>query len=94
MDNIIFEVCYARSDRDIFHIAIKTRHSMTVIEALNYIDFFSCYPEIGLDKLSCGIFSKKVTLHYVIQNEDRLEIYRPLNISPIAARRLRATSSK
>ena len=94
MASSIFEVCYAKSDADIFHISLKSKSCMTVIEVLNYINFFSLYPEIDSDNLACGIFAKKVAPDYVMQNDDRLEIYRPLKVTPLAARRLRANSSK
>jgi len=39
-----------------------------------------------------GIFSHKITdpEHYVMRNEDRLELYQPLILSPMAVRRARA----
>lgn len=48
------------------------------------------FPEIDLAVNAVGIFSKKVSLDYVLSNGDRVEIYRPLLIDPKQARRKRA----
>ncbi|MDW3095121.1 MAG: RnfH family protein [Gammaproteobacteria bacterium] len=48
------------------------------------------YPNISLDKHEVGIFGELVSLETVLQEGDRVEVYRPLAIDPMEARRLRA----
>lgn len=45
--------------------------------------------EINAD-LALGVFSKRVDNSYILQDGDRLEIYRPLLLTPAQARQLRA----
>lgn len=47
-----------------------------------------------IDALIVGIFGKRRSLDYELQNGDRVEIYSPLLIDPKQARRDRAKRSK
>ena len=51
-------------------------------------------PEIDLTRNPVGIFGKRVALDTPLTDHDRVEIYRPLIISPTEARRLRAANRK
>ena len=42
--------------------------------------------------LEYGVFGFRQPLDYVLTNGDRVEVYRPLEMSPTEARRLRAAS--
>ncbi len=44
----------------------------------------------GNDPNPVGVFGKKVTHDTILKPDDRVEIYRPLLLSPTEARRLRA----
>lgn len=52
------------------------------------------YAELGLENLSVGIFGKRKTLDTEVMDNDRVEIYRPLQIDPKEARRRRAQLNK
>lgn len=41
-----------------------------------------------------GIFNQSVELDYVLQDGDRIEVYRPLQIDPKTARKIRAERKK
>ncbi len=54
------------------------------------------FPEIDLDNAAMGIFSRKLDgkrapapEDYVLKPRDRVEIYRPLTVTPMQARKLR-----
>ncbi len=52
---------------------------------------------LGVDSaasLSLGIFGNKCTPKTVLSDHDRVEIYRPLRLSPTEARRLRASTAE
>ena len=48
------------------------------------------FPEINLDDCDLGVFGKVVPEDYVLQDGDRIEIYRPLIADPREIRRQRA----
>ena len=48
------------------------------------------FPQLDLEKLALGIFSRRIGHDQVLATGDRVEIYRPLVISPGEARRRRA----
>ncbi len=41
-----------------------------------------------------GIFNQSVELEYILQDNDRIEVYRPLQIDPKTARKIRAEKKK
>lgn len=49
-------------------------------------------PEIDLDVVEVGVYGLKQGLDFTLSDNDRVEIYRPLLVSPTEARRLRAKS--
>ena len=52
------------------------------------------FNEIDLDKVGIGIFGKIVEFDQILQDQDRVEIYRPLATDPMQARRKRADIQK
>ena len=83
------EVAYALLERQ-FLRAIKLERGATVREAMVASGVLSEFPQIDLESVSVGIFSKRITLDASLSDGDRVEIYRPLLVSPTEARRLRA----
>ena len=83
------EVAYALLERQ-FLKAIKLERGATVREAIVASGVLSEFPQIDLESASVGIFSKRITLDTPLSDGDRVEIYRPLLVSPTEARRLRA----
>ena len=73
----------------------------TAYEAAEQSGITKAFPEIDLATSPMGIFSelldgKKLPLpaEYVLEQKDRVEIYRPLTIDPKAARLARAAKKK
>ncbi len=52
------------------------------------------YPGLDLDQQAVGIYGVQRDRDTVLGPHDRVEIYRPLEVSPTQARRLRARSSR
>ncbi|ALA23755.1 rnfH ubiquitin family protein [Piscirickettsia salmonis] len=46
--------------------------------------------QLVVDALECGVWNRQVRLDHLLQEGDRIEIYRALLIDPKEARRLRA----
>lgn len=89
---ISVEVAYARPDCQRI-IALLVPKGTTVGEAITLSGILMVFPEIDLTQQKTGIFSRPVPLTAVLTNSDRVEIYRPLLISPMEARRKRAKAS-
>lgn len=66
----------------------------TILQAIESSKILEKYPEIDLQEQHVGIYGYRYGLDHVIENGDRIEIYRPLEVSPTEARRLRAKASQ
>lgn len=71
-------------------ICIKVQDDCNVEQAINQSGILQRYPEIDLNKVKVGIFSKVCKLTDDLYEGDRIEIYRPLIIDPKDARKNRA----
>ena len=86
------ELCYARAEVQAV-VALKLPAGTTAKEAVSRSGLARRFPELdGSQPL--GVYGKRVTEDYVLQEGDRLEILRPLMVDPKEARRLRAKKTK
>lgn len=83
-------VVYARSEAEIKVVSLELPSGSTVEQAIDRSGVLVSFPDINLAVNKVGIFSKLVSLDKVLNQNDRVEIYRPLKIDPKAARRDRA----
>ena len=83
------EVVYALPQRQ-FLRRLQLPSGSTAEAAIRMSGVLSERPEIDLYSARIGIFSQSVTLDTILKSGDRVEIYRPLAMSPTNARRLRA----
>lgn len=86
---IRIELIYATPEAQVLHV-VEFNDQSTVKAAIEQSNILVKHPELSIDSLEVGIFGKKVDLDTVLNNGDRIEIYRPLTIDPKEARRLRA----
>lgn len=85
------EIFYSpAADTPLFSCSLCLENGATVAEALEISGLSKQYPEIN--SMPLGIFSKPATLDTILENGDRLEIYRPLSSDPKIKRRARAKS--
>ena len=87
------EVAYALSHQQ-FLRRLKMPSGSTVRQAIVQSGVLSKFPDIDLKSVKVGIFSLPVDLDVLLNSGDRVEIYRPLILSPTDARRLRADRQK
>ena len=88
-DFIHIEVAYGTSvDQSL--IELKVPFGTTLIEAVRLSGITQQYPEIDIENSVKGIFSKIADDDRMLQEHDRVEIYRPLKVDPKEARRRRA----
>ena len=88
-DLLEVEVVYARPDQQLL-IQLKVPGGSTAREAIVLSNILNDIPALDLETLVVGIFARRVTLDYILKAGDRVEIYRPLTMSPVEARRWRA----
>jgi len=69
---------------------VRVPTGTTVEQAIKLSKLMDEFPEIDLLKNKLGIFSKFTQRDTILQDNDRIEIYRPLKIDPKEARRIRA----
>lgn len=81
-------------------IGLRVPRGTTAWEAVKKSGIADEFPEIDLETAAMGIFSRKLDgkraptpRDYVLKPRDRIEIYRPLRITPMEARKLRAATA-
>lgn len=88
------EVVYAAVDRQVL-LSVAVPSGDTVRAAVKGSGIGAHFPELDLDSCPLGIFGKAVADPAVqlVQEGDRIEIYRPLLADPKEVRRLRAAKA-
>ena len=86
-------VVYALPERQ-FREVVNMAPGSTVRDAVLVSGVLGEFSEIDLETVPVGIFSHRVELNTRLADGDRVEIYRPLQLSPTEARRLRAQRKK
>lgn len=85
-------VAYAAVHRQI-EIKLTVEESCTVALAIQRSGVLNQFPEIEIGRAAVGIHSRRVALDSLLQNNDRVEIYRPLQIDPKQARLVKAKAN-
>lgn len=62
----------------------------TVQQALTLSGFFDDFPEHQTDTVKVGIYGQQCALDRIVNDKERIEIYRPLVFDPMESRRRRA----
>ena len=89
---IVVEVAYALPEKQYLqHVTLQ--QGATVEEAIRASGLLELRTDIDLSKNKVGIYSRPVKLADVLQDGDRVEIYRPLIADPKELRRQRAEKS-
>lgn len=93
MHTIDVQIVYAWSKKAWIKDLTVSRGSTPseVIELSGILDEF---PSLSLKELHYGVFSKRVDQHYLMNDGDRLEIYRQLTADPKTVRRELAKAGK
>lgn len=84
------ELVYVALDKTTVHMPLNLKSEATVVDALNASGIYGTHPETR--DMPVGIYTKQVSLHQVLREGDRIEIYRPLLLDPKEKRRQKAKS--
>jgi len=74
----------------VFLRELELQPGATVATALAACGLQQARPELDLGRAAVGIHGRKVGRDRALRDGDRVEVYRPLRIDPMQARRLRA----
>ncbi len=86
-------VIYAHPDRQI-EIALLIEENCTIAVAVQRSGILQQFPEIVIGRTPLGIFGCRAAWDDLLKENDRIEIYRPLQIDPKQARVLRTKVKK
>lgn len=92
-DTIEVEVVYALAERQAL-VAVEIAAGATVGDAVEQSGIAKQFPEQDLSACRLGIWGRLVDIDQVLNDGDRVELYRPLNIDPREARRKLAAEGK
>lgn len=82
-------LCFAQADR-VWLEELTLPQGTTLAEAVQASQFPIEFPDVEWRQTGLGVFGKKLPLHTVVQDQDRIEIYRTLAFEPNESRRRRA----
>ncbi len=89
MNKIHVEVAYAQPEIQKI-ITLDVEVNSTIEEVIIQSGIMTIFPEIDLQRQKIGVFSKPRHLTDIVNEGDRIEIYRQLTIDPKEARRAKA----
>lgn len=82
------EVVFALADRQEL-LVVELPDGSTVDAAIETSRLARQFPDVDFDALQAGIWGKPITRSHVVKEGDRVELYRPLEMDPREARRLK-----
>lgn len=101
-DKISISLAYAVDKHTQLYREVEITQGSTILDALQYVGWLQDFPDLAIwcqnhqqnepakKDWFVGVFSQKKALNYVLQPNDRIEIYRSLIIDPMKKRRNRA----
>ena len=92
-ETINVEVAYAEPDKQLI-LPVNIDVGTTVGGAIVQSGIMMKFPDLDIENSKVGIFGKATKMTTVLQDTDRVEIYRPLIADPKEVRRKRAAEGK
>ena len=83
------EILFSPSPNNIERYCVAIDEQTTLQAAIQASGLLNKHTNWDIHTLEAGIYGKKVPLETVLKPQNRIEIYRPLQIDPKAARRKR-----
>ncbi|MCW8832023.1 MAG: RnfH family protein [Colwellia sp.] len=92
-ETIQIEVVYGLAHKQKL-LSLPVNQGATVEQAIIESGIINLFPEIDLTVNKVGIWNKAVKLSQVVEDLDRIEVYRPLIADPKEVRKRRAEKAK
>ena len=89
MANISVELVFALPDRQVLR-PITLEEGSTVADVISKGNLEKDFPGLEFDNTQAGVWGQPVGRDHVVRDGDRVELYRPLEMDPREARRLKA----
>ena len=89
-DDLEVTVCYASSTTTIWYKTCQLPRGACVRDAIEASGFEREFPAVNWVEAGIGIFASRCEIDTPLNDQDRLEIYRPLVFDPKESRRRRA----
>jgi putative ubiquitin-RnfH superfamily antitoxin RatB of RatAB toxin-antitoxin module len=83
---VVFATCEAQE-----LIALSLPAGATLADAIRASELAIVFPQYPIEQMATGIWGQRATHEQLLQNGDRVEVYRELERDPMEARRLRAS---
>lgn len=80
---------YSPLGRDVRELVLELGVGSTVCQALQSSGLLQMFPLLEPSSMTLGVWGRKASLKQPLRQNDRIEIYRPLNVDPKVARRER-----
>lgn len=83
-------VAFSPSAGVALELSLEVPAAATVIDAIRASGLAERYPELDVAAATLGVWGRACLPQTMLQEGDRVEVYRPLTMDPNEARRLRA----
>ncbi len=93
MSDFEVEIVFALPDRQLLETVLVTAGE-TVLDVVAKSGLREAFPGYEIDGLAIGIWGRAAQRDQVVKEDDRIEIYRPLQLDPREARRQLALSGR
>lgn len=80
------EVVYARPQHQTV-LSVQVPAGTTALEAVRSSGMLKRHPELIAETLELGVYGSAVAHSHAVEQGDRVEIYRPLQVDPVTRRR-------
>lgn len=96
MHQIKVSVVYATTEKQSVYESTVARgtSAQELIEFSGFMNEIEALSSMNIDGLEIGVFAERVELDYLLEEGDRVEIYRPLTADPKEVRRQLALVGK
>lgn len=84
------EVVHCPGPDEADRVELQLPAGATLLQALQASGLAARHPGLDWDRVRVGVHGRLAPLQRVLEDGDRVEVYRPLQVDPMQARRLRA----
>lgn len=93
-DRLTVGVAYSPRAGEVDEVTLQLSPGATVADALQASGLLARHPDVAIDTLPVGIWGSFCDRADVLRDQDRVELYRPLQVDPKDSRRRRQQAQK
>jgi uncharacterized protein len=82
-------IVYSPAARQVFEEHLDLADGATVRQAVLASGLLAAFPDLNLSHSVVGVWGRKAPASQALRDQDRIEVYRPLQVDPKLARRER-----